>query len=104
MNLLHFQSLSNYIFGVIFASSYNVFAYKQLSDKIGIIHITMKKKVVLQLALQLIIFLRCECYSTSYKSCKSCRVAIHCIYGATHCNSIVIMLKQLNFNYYATPL
>jgi hypothetical protein len=52
MNLLHFQSLSNCIFGVIFASFYNAYAYKQLFDKVGIIHVIMRKKVILQLALQ----------------------------------------------------
>jgi len=31
-------------------------------------------------------------------------LATHCIYGATHYNSIVIQSKQFIFNYYATPL
>ncbi len=31
-------------------------------------------------------------------------VAIHHIYNATHCNLIATLLKQLIFNYYATPL
>ncbi len=31
-------------------------------------------------------------------------LATHCIYGATHYNSIVTQSKQLIFNYYTTPL
>ncbi len=48
--------------------------------------------------LQCTVFLHCECYS------MSCKVAIHHIYGATHCYSIATMPKPLIFNYYATPL
>jgi hypothetical protein len=31
-------------------------------------------------------------------------LAIHCIYGATHCNSIATLSKQLIFNDYAILL
>jgi hypothetical protein len=61
----------------------------------------MKKKGVLLLALQLIVFIRCECLQTNH---MSYRITIHHIYDAIHCNSIITLLKQLNFNYCAIPL
>jgi len=52
---------------------------------------TMRKRGVLQLALQLNFWIAED-------------IATHCIYDAIHYNSIKTQLKQLIFNYYATPL
>jgi hypothetical protein len=75
----------------------------------------MEKKGVLQLALQLNFSLTLNTCNSSYlyvisvirQVAKVTRIAIHCIYGATHYNSlqpIATLLQQRLFNYYATPL
>jgi len=68
-----------------------------------------EKKGVLQLALQLNFWVANDTYDYLYLYVVNVNgqvtwVATHHIYGATHCNLIVIMLKQFIFNYYATLL
>jgi hypothetical protein len=71
----------------------------------------MKKKGVLQLALQLNFWVALDICNSPYLYAMSAikqvarvvRIAIHHIYGAIHYNSITI-LSQLFSNYYATPL
>jgi len=53
---------------------------------------TMRKKGVLQLALQLNVFIRYECYWTSYKNCKSCNSSY------IQCNS----LQLCHNNFFST--
>jgi hypothetical protein len=70
---------------------------------------TMKKKRVLQLTLQLNFWVALDICNSLYLYVMSAigqvaRVVIHCIYSATHYNSITILLQQLFSNYYATPL
>ncbi len=50
---------------------------------------TMKKRGVLQLALQLTMFIHCECYRTSCKSCKSYNLPY------IWCNSITTLSQKL---------
>ncbi len=65
-----------------------------------IIHYEKKRCFATIRHLQLIVFTRYECHQTSCKSCKNCNSSY---YGATHYNSIITLLQQLLFNYYATP-
>ncbi len=79
----------------------------------------MRKRGVLQLALQLNFWVASDICNSEYlyvvnaigQVARVARVAIHCIYGATHhiygathYNSITTLLQQLLFNYYATPI
>jgi hypothetical protein len=72
----------------------------------------MRKKGVLQLALQLNFWIALDTWNSTYlyamtvikQVTKVARVAIHRIYNATHYNSITTLSQQFFFNYYATPL
>jgi hypothetical protein len=72
----------------------------------------MKQKNVSQLALQLSFWIVMITYISSYfyivdgakKITWITKFATHTIYVAIHCNSIPTLLKQLIFEYYATPL
>jgi hypothetical protein len=78
--------------------------------------LTMKKKGVLQLGLQLnfwvtmticnsLYFYTHESYQTSYMSCKRCNSSyMWSHFNATHCNIVAILSQQLLFSYYAIPL
>jgi hypothetical protein len=78
----------------------------------GVFKNTMRKRGVIGFAtqvlscighMQLTIFIHCECYRISYKSCKNCNLPyIQC--NSLQLNSITTLLQQFFFNYYATPL
>jgi hypothetical protein len=73
---------------------------------------TMRKMGVLQLALQFNFWVPLDTCNSSYinvvgvigQVARVARVATHCIHDATHYNSIMILLQQILFNYYAIPL
>ncbi len=50
------------------------------------------------------IFNHASINTTRKKRCFAIGFVTHHIYNAIHCNSIVIMLKSLIFNYYTIPL
>jgi len=69
----------------------------------------MKKRGVLQLALQLNFRVIVKIYNSLYLYNVNvieqvARIATHCIYNATHYNLITTLSQQLFSNYYATPL
>ncbi len=99
--LIHFWYLSIFMFKIHY-----------LLPRHNNIDNIMRKRGVLQLALQLNFWITSDTCNSPYlyamsaigQVARATRVTTHCIYGAIHYNLITTLLQQFLFNFYATPL